>query len=94
MKDKLYLVFGTLYANGFYRSMISESLETPKNPELVVHKFFRGFIFGIAYATWYSPMALYQIIGRTEIWLTNKNPQDYKEYYNELLFYTSLPRKD
>lgn len=93
MKDKLYFVFGTLYANGFYRSMLSEPSERPKHPELVVHKFFRGFIFGIAYATWYSPMALYQMIGRTEIWLNKKNPQDYKEYYSELFLYTSLPRE-
>jgi len=92
MKNKLYVALVPLYVNGFYRSMISEPKRKPKNPELKMEKFFRGFIFGLIYASWYAPMAIYQMIGRTEIWITNKNPQDYKEFYSELIYYTSLPK--
>jgi hypothetical protein len=91
--SKIY--FPTMFATGFYRSTQSINYYDKKQKEgLLVEKFLFGCYFGFHYATWYAPIALYQMMGRLEIQLMNKDPYEYEDYYREILSYTTLhPKK-
>jgi hypothetical protein len=94
--NKFMLFAGTMFTHGFYRGWISRDNSTYQtiikpNNDLVIEKFGRSFAFGFLYSTWYFPIAIYKLIGRTEIKLTGKNPYDYNYLYNEPLGYTTLP---
>jgi hypothetical protein len=95
------IYFPLMFVNGFYRSTLSidryeYKYETEKKKDdLLVEKFVKGCVFGCLYATWYGPFSIFQMIGRLEIRLTDKNPYDYEIYYRELFSYTTLiPPKD
>jgi hypothetical protein len=86
---------GIMFTNGFYRGWNSHyrSPYLDDNNDLLIDKIIRGTCVGFAHATWYAPVSLYQIIGRTEVKLNNQNPYNYEHLYTELFAYTTLPKK-
>ena len=94
------IYFPTMFANGFYRGTQSISYYDYKDGkikdqnELYLDKFLTCIYIGVAHATWFGPVAIYQSIGRTEIALTNKNPYDHEDLYRDMFMYITLKPKE
>lgn len=85
-----YVYCPLMFTQGFYNGYNSIDKYDKKNKSLITDNIIRGLFIGTSYMTWYSPIAIYKTLGRLEIYLTNKNPNDYKYLYDELLSYTML----
>lgn len=86
---------GAMFTHGFYRGWNSHHriiYNDNDNNDLLIDKIIRGTSIGILHATWYAPISIYQIIGRTEVKLSGKNPHDYEHLYTEAFGYTTLPK--
>jgi hypothetical protein len=91
--------FPVMFANGFYRGTQSMNYYDYKDgkikdkDELYINKFIDCTFLGFAHATWYGPIAIYQMIGRIEIELTNKNPYDHENLYRDMFSNITLKPK-
>lgn len=92
--------FGSFAVLGFYRGWNSDytmkynqKIENVKYDLLTdkfISKLFRATINSINYATIGHGIAIQKFMGRMEIFLTQKNPYDHKDYYVEIFDFTTL----
>jgi hypothetical protein len=86
---------GGMFANGFYRSWISRPIrdyDDSHDDEIFLDKILRASLNGILHTTWYCPVSIYQSLGRLEVKLTRKDPNNHKYLYTEPFMYTTLPK--
>jgi hypothetical protein len=59
--------------------------------ERIAEKMIRAFLNASMYGTFWNPLAVYRLMSRIEIAVTQKDPYNHIYAYNEFINYTTLP---